>query len=691
MSSATRRGQAPWVGALQLWALWSFAVVQPLLSILAGNTTFFLYHRAVWSDVVLLVAILCLPALGFFWLVEWASARIGPRVALGSRVTLLALLAGLLFVQPLERSPLVGAGWVLPWTLLAVSALVVAYLRLRAVRSWLTMLSAAAPVFVGLFFLAPEVRGLAALDRGMAAEPAHRVSSQPDVVLVVFDALPLAILFDEDFAIDRQLFPNFARLADTSHWFRNASTPASLTEKAVPSILTGNASKAAGAATLTAYPENLFTLLDPTHRIEAFETVTRMVPRATPELVAGQRPGVLAPVLWDLLAVYRHLTTPAPWAEALSIVDENWGGFAHLDLRPRKAVTARGAEPADPRGSRFLRFVELIKRREESQFFYHHALLPHGPVRYLPSGRRYRELVPREDRRDLWWVDGESVAPKRHLRYILQVQYADTLLGRLLDRLEAAGLLDTSVLVVCADHGETLQGGSRHDLAHVGHPDDILRVPLFIKSPGQTSGVVDDRNVDLRDVTPAIAGLLGIDLPWEATGHSPFAPDFPQRAGKRLVDGQGTALEFAGEFSPDLTTRALIASYFPPGHGWRGLYRFGPMPELVGRSVEDLDSVETDFSVVIDEEDSLLDLDAASEIWPVRLSGTLDYPEAPPEAVLALAVGGRIEATVRAKFRAGQTVFSTFVGEQAIKAGSNRVEVLLVEEGSGVVRRAPTS
>lgn len=682
--------QAPWVGALQLWALWSFAVVQPLLQTLVGNTTFFLYHRAGYGHVLLLAIVLWLPAFGFFWLVEWATGRISPFLALGSRVLMLCTLAAMLFVQPLKQTASLLATWVFPLTLVSAVLAVAAYLQWAAVRRWLTLLSAVTPVLAGLFLLAPDVRALAGSNRARAEAPITTGTQWPNVVLIVFDGLPLVTLFDADFGIDRELFPNFSRLADSSHWFRNASTVSTMTRLAVPSILTGNSPSGPGAATLTKYPDNLFTLLDTTHRASLFEPVTKLSPREAPGLLEGVPPKVLVPILSDLMIVYRHFVTPQPWAFRLPEITGNWGGFDQLNQRPEKVVTARGAVPGDTRGQRFEQFVESIEKRAESQFFYYHALLPHDPTRYLPSGRRYREIVPTADRQDFWWVDSASISPRRYLRHLLQVQYADRLLGQLLDRLETQQLLDDSILVVCADHGQTFwpEGGTRRDLTTTVHPDDVLRVPLFIHRPGQTEGVVDDRNVDLRDVTPAVADLLGRELFWSTEGHSPFAPGFPHRDEKRLVDEQGAERIFTGDFLPDLETRALLASYFPADYSWRRLYRTGPMPELVGRQVAELATVAADFSTSIDDEAVLLDLDPSSELWPVRISGTLDYPGAPAEAVLALAINGRIEMTLRAKFREGRSIFSTLVAEQAIEAGSNLVELLIVDEQSGAVRRA---
>ena len=52
------------------------------------------------------------------------------------------------------------------------------------------------------------------------------VDNPVPVIVVVFDELPLTSLLAEDLSIDRQQFPAFARLADTSTWFPNAARTA---------------------------------------------------------------------------------------------------------------------------------------------------------------------------------------------------------------------------------------------------------------------------------------------------------------------------------------------------------------------------------------------------------------------------------------------------------------------------------
>lgn len=62
----------------------------------------------------------------------------------------------------------------------------------------------------------------------------------PNVVMIIFDELPLISLLDEKSLVDDVRYPNFARLAKSSHWFRNTSATHFATGSgALPSILTG--------------------------------------------------------------------------------------------------------------------------------------------------------------------------------------------------------------------------------------------------------------------------------------------------------------------------------------------------------------------------------------------------------------------------------------------------------------------
>src|SRR4030095_9960077 len=96
-------------------------------------------------------------------------------------------------------------------------------------------------------------------------------------------------------------------------------------------------------------------------------------------------------------------------------------------------------------------------------------------------------------------------------RYRREVAAWDTALGALLDRLTNAGLLDRTVVVVTADHGEEFQEHGR--LTHGSHLyEETVRVPLVLRGPGVAPGRREELAQGI-DVFPTLARLLGVPPP----------------------------------------------------------------------------------------------------------------------------------------------------------------------------------
>lgn len=100
------------------------------------------------------------------------------------------------------------------------------------------------------------------------------------------------------------------------------------------------------------------------------------------------------------------------------------------------------------------------------------------------------------------------------------IRHFDTELGRVVRHLEARALLDTTVVVLTADHGELL---GEHDT--IGHGDHLRgraanHIPLIVRAPGlqprRVPGLV--RSTDLARTLTGLAGLVppdgfgGVDL-----------------------------------------------------------------------------------------------------------------------------------------------------------------------------------
>ncbi len=103
-----------------------------------------------------------------------------------------------------------------------------------------------------------------------------------------------------------------------------------------------------------------------------------------------------------------------------------------------------------------------------------------------------------------------------------EIAFADQQLGRLLDELATRGELDSTLIAVVADHGESLgeHGEETHGLLLY---EPALHVPLLLRAPGRVpSGKAIGGAASLADLAPTLAALLGRPLPAataEGAGH----------------------------------------------------------------------------------------------------------------------------------------------------------------------------
>lgn len=106
----------------------------------------------------------------------------------------------------------------------------------------------------------------------------------------------------------------------------------------------------------------------------------------------------------------------------------------------------------------------------------------------------------------------------RRRPYDGEIAFADAQVGRLLTFLGRHGVLDTSLLVLTSDHGESLgeHGEKTHGFFIY---DSTLHVPLIIKTPGVVPRVVRN-DVSLVDVMPTLLQALKISMPASVQGRS---------------------------------------------------------------------------------------------------------------------------------------------------------------------------
>ena len=115
--------------------------------------------------------------------------------------------------------------------------------------------------------------------------------------------------------------------------------------------------------------------------------------------------------------------------------------------------------------------------------------------------------------------------------YDAEVAYTDAMLGTLFDHLRSSGLMDRTLVLVTADHGESLgdHGESTHGLFAY---NSTLAVPLIVHPPasGRSAGGIVDTVAAHVDVLPTIADLVGVTPPGGLDGRSLAAPAPAARA-----------------------------------------------------------------------------------------------------------------------------------------------------------------
>ncbi|MFC1526938.1 sulfatase/phosphatase domain-containing protein, partial [Candidatus Latescibacterota bacterium] len=108
-------------------------------------------------------------------------------------------------------------------------------------------------------------------------------------------------------------------------------------------------------------------------------------------------------------------------------------------------------------------------------------------------------------------------------RYYGHCTLIDDQVGRILNHLETRGLLENTIVVYTADHGDCL---GAHRLIEKGEfmYDEIYRIPMIVAHPEcRRPGSVSDDFVYLHEVMPSVLDAAGLEVPGDLDGQS-FLP-----------------------------------------------------------------------------------------------------------------------------------------------------------------------
>lgn len=188
---------------------------------------------------------------------------------------------------------------------------------------------------------------------------------------------------------------------------------------------------------------------------------------------------------------------------------------------PDHVLERRGEHTVDEA----LAWLDEAAGQEAPWFAWVHLFDPHGPYEPPPPwDTAFYEGDPRDPAHDsMAQVTGvapylePSLAGITDVDWVLaqyqgEVSYADAQVGRLRAFLEERGLAEETLVVVVADHGESL---GEHGV-WFNHGDDLfepsVHVPLVLWRPGHIpAGAVAESPVELGDLAPTVLSHLGLE------------------------------------------------------------------------------------------------------------------------------------------------------------------------------------
>lgn len=327
--------------------------------------------------------------------------------------------------------------------------------------------------------------GCARLDAGAgfargAHDPAPPAPSpsgaKPNILWIVLDALRARNL--SCYGYERRTSPFIDSLAARGVLFENHYTQGTWTFPSVPTYMAGRY-----------FPVNC---LAPD-------------PRLTPRVPPG--PERLLPKRLSDAGYHTFFCTTHPMVSETSPLGRSFME-AHLFLRTdsrEKTYLDHGtpflaeAIPSLPRP--FFAYLHLLDTHFPHQLAHpHDRWVPGTPGPRVTRGQSVDEGQPRLTDRE-----------KEQLRglYDGSILRADEGLAALMQRLEAQGALENTVVVVGSDHGEAL-GEDGFMIGHSWHCDEVLHIPLIVAGAGIPHGVRVRQLTENVDIAPTLCRMAGL-------------------------------------------------------------------------------------------------------------------------------------------------------------------------------------
>ena len=147
---------------------------------------------------------------------------------------------------------------------------------------------------------------------------------------------------------------------------------------------------------------------------------------------------------------------------------------------------------------------------------------PHYPHGTAP--KKYKAMYPPES---LTLNPNISDKFKERARKELQGYYAhatatDEAIGNVVDKIKELGILENTIIVFSADHGEMMGAHGVKPFVKQLAWDEAIRVPFLIRYPNinNNKGKVVNAPLTTPDILPSLLGLTNIDIPKDIEGEN---------------------------------------------------------------------------------------------------------------------------------------------------------------------------
>jgi arylsulfatase A-like enzyme len=304
----------------------------------------------------------------------------------------------------------------------------------------------------------------------------------PNIVIYLIDCLRADHL--GAYGYDRPTSPVFDRLALRGTLFENAYSNGCTTKRSIPSLFTSNPISATGVwGTFDVLSEGFPTLAE-VLRARGYTTAS-----FTMNTNAGESSGCEQ-------------------------------GFSQLfyqkSLLPKEREWGPPGTNSDAEILIGDRLQEWIDRNKSRNFFlYVHTMDAHTPYNPPYPYSRFPNMAKADTlSRDGGAVDGAGDRPGYGIDleslYDGEIAYGDFHLGRFVEMLERAGVLDHTLLIITADHGEYF---GEHGMW--GHNPPPFRqgthIPMLIVGPNGTFPTTRvSQNVQILDIMPTVLNVVGL-------------------------------------------------------------------------------------------------------------------------------------------------------------------------------------